>query len=58
MPCTRDIFSVEDITTKDIYWATNWTSEFYLEANSRRVEVGVQVSILVRISIHNELSNN
>ena len=38
-PCKERIVDVVETVTKDIIWKTDWTSEFYLEADSRSLVV-------------------
>ena len=39
MPCKRQMVEIKETVTEDIFWKTNWTSEFFLEADSRSLVV-------------------
>ena len=37
--CSQDIWAVTETNKQNIFWKTNWTSEFFLEAKSPRIQV-------------------
>ena len=39
MPCERKSVRLDDVITFEKEWTSNWTSEFFLEASPRSLEV-------------------
>ena len=39
MPCKKTVWNIVDVAKKNIFWKTNWRSEFFLEAVTANVQV-------------------
>ena len=46
MSCKRTFWKIVDVAKQKIIWKTNWTSEFFLEAETANVQVCVNEVVL------------
>ena len=46
MACEKDIWSIVKVKTQKIVWKTNWTSEFFLEPKSAKLQVKTVYKLL------------
>ena len=45
MACKKTVWKIVDVARQRIHWKTNWTSEFFLEAETANVQVLEKVNL-------------
>ena len=51
MACEKDIWSIAKVKTRKIVWKTNWTSEFFLEPKSAKLQVNTVSELFYTFSM-------